>query len=100
MSWITKRIDKLPSYIEFDGIKFELEIVVKPYYMAVSYVSPVDEKDVLIMSSITKHAEPFDGNIYQHLDNLTYDVLLMIKNEIWKYDKRRSGNKNSKGNLE
>lgn len=91
---LDKKIDKLPVFIEYEGVKYELEIVVKPYYMAVSYVSPVDEKDVLIMSSITKHAEPFDDNIYQHLDNLTYDVLLMIKNEIWKYEQRRSSRKN------
>ena len=84
----TKRIDKLPAFIEYEGVKYELEIIVKPYYIAISYVSPVDENDVLIKNSITGHIEPFNGNIYQHLDIFAYDTLKMIKNEVWKNKKK------------
>ena len=38
MCW-TKRIDKLPAFIDADGVIYELEIIVKPYYMSISYVS-------------------------------------------------------------
>jgi hypothetical protein len=48
------------------------------------YVSPVDEKDFLIRNTITAHIEPFEGDIYLHLDNFAYDTLKMIKNEVWK----------------
>ena len=83
MCW-TKTIDKLPAFIDADGVIYELEIIVKPYYMSISYVSLVDDTDILIRNSITRHAEPFDGNIYNHLDTFAYDTLKMIKNEVWK----------------
>ena len=83
MIW-TKRIDKLPVFIEYEGVKYELEIVVKPHYIFMGYVSPVDEKDILIGNTITACIEPFEGDIYQHLDNFAYDTLKMIKNEVWK----------------
>ena len=84
MNLWTKRIDKLPAFIEYEGVKYELEIVVKPYYICMRYVSPIDEKDILISNTITAYIEPFGGDIYQHLDNLAYDILKMIKNEVWK----------------
>ena len=83
MIW-TKRIDKLPAFIEYKGVKYELEIVVKPHYIFMGYVSPVDEKDILISNTITASIEPFEGDIYIHLDNFAYDTLKMIKYEVWK----------------
>lgn len=83
MCW-TKRIDKLPAFIDVDGVVYELDIIVKPYYMSISYVSLVDDTDILIRNSITKHSEPFDGDIYNHLDTFAYDTLKMIKNKAWK----------------